>query len=53
MYSHASPPILDIGESFLSKPLKFTGKIYSVTVDVSGDLIRDHEAEMRLVMARQ
>jgi arylsulfatase A-like enzyme len=34
-------------------PFKFTGKIYSVTVDVSGDLIRDTEAELRLVMARQ
>ena len=36
-----------------SSPFKFTGKIYSVTVDVSGDLIKDSEAEMRLVMARQ
>ncbi len=34
-------------------PFKFTGKIYNVTVDVSGDLIKDAEAELRLVMARQ
>ena len=34
-------------------PFKFTGKIYGVTVDVSGDLIKDAEAELRLVMARQ
>jgi arylsulfatase len=34
-------------------PFKFTGKIYGVTVDVSGDLIKDPEAELRLVMARQ
>jgi hypothetical protein len=34
-------------------PFKFTGKIYSVEVDVSGDLIKDEEAELRLVMARQ
>jgi arylsulfatase len=34
-------------------PFTFTGKIYSVTVDVSGDLIKDDEAELRLVMARQ
>jgi hypothetical protein len=34
-------------------PFKFTGKIYSVTVDVSGDLIKDTEAELRMVMARQ
>jgi len=36
-----------------SSPFKFTGKIYGVTVEVSGDLIKDSEAEMRLVMARQ
>ncbi len=34
-------------------PYSFTGKIYSVTIDVSGDLIQDSEAEMRIVMARQ
>jgi arylsulfatase A-like enzyme len=34
-------------------PFPFTGKIYSVTVDVSGDLIQDTEAEMRAIMARQ
>jgi arylsulfatase A-like enzyme len=34
-------------------PFKFAGKIYSVTVDVSGDLTTHKEAEMRLVMARQ
>ncbi len=34
-------------------PFAFTGTIYNVTVDVSGDLVKDHEAEMRVVMARQ
>ena len=34
-------------------PFKFTGKIYSVTVDVSGELIEDQEAEVRMIMARQ
>jgi arylsulfatase len=34
-------------------PFRFTGTLYSVTVDVSGDLVKDHEAEMRVVMARQ
>ncbi len=34
-------------------PFKFTGKIHSVIVDVSGDLIQDREAEMRVIMARQ
>ena len=34
-------------------PFEFTGEIDSVTVDVSGELIRDTEAEMRQIMARQ
>jgi arylsulfatase A-like enzyme len=34
-------------------PLEFTGKIHKVVIDVSGDLIRDTEAEMRAIMARQ
>ena len=34
-------------------PFPFTGKIYKVTVDVSGELIHDHEAELRRHFARQ
>ena len=34
-------------------PFEFTGEIDSVTVDVSGELIKDEEAEMRQIMARQ
>ena len=34
-------------------PFHFTGTLYEVTIDVSGELIRDEETEMRLVMARQ
>jgi arylsulfatase len=34
-------------------PFTFTGTIYSVTVDVSGELIRDSELEMRRIMRRQ
>jgi arylsulfatase len=34
-------------------PFGFTGKLHSVTVDVSGAVIKDDEAEMRTVMARQ
>ena len=34
-------------------PFKFTGTIHSVTVDVSGELIHDPEAELRMHMARQ
>jgi arylsulfatase len=34
-------------------PFEFTGTIHSVTVDVSGELIKDSEAEMRMIMARQ
>ena len=34
-------------------PFAFTGAIRAVTVDVSGDLVRDREAEMRMALARQ
>jgi arylsulfatase len=34
-------------------PFRFTGKLYTVTVDLSGDLIRDTDAEMLAVMGRQ
>ena len=36
-----------------SPPFEFTGEIDSVTVKVSGELIKDSEAEMRQIMARQ
>jgi hypothetical protein len=31
----------------------FTGTLHSVALDVSGELIRDPEAELRLHLARQ
>jgi arylsulfatase len=34
-------------------PFRFTGKLYKVTVDVSGELIVDDELTMRKIMARQ
>jgi arylsulfatase A-like enzyme len=34
-------------------PFAFTGTLHSVTLDVSGDLIHDHEAELRAHLARQ
>ena len=34
-------------------PFEFTGEIDSVTVDVSGELIKDSEGELRQIMARQ
>ncbi len=34
-------------------PFEYTGKLHAVTVDVSGELIKDTEAEMRAIMARQ
>jgi arylsulfatase len=36
-----------------ASPFKFTGTIHGVTVDVSGELIHDSEAELRMHMARQ
>ena len=34
-------------------PFRFTGTLHQVTVDVSGELIIDSEAEMRMAMSRQ
>ena len=34
-------------------PFRFTGTIHTVTVDLSGELISDPEAELRMHMARQ
>ncbi len=38
---------------FYTPPFEFTGTIHNVTFDVSGDVIKDDEAEMRMIMARQ
>ncbi len=45
-------PRLRVTDEYAS-PFKFTGTIHSVTVDVSGKLIEDTEAELRMHMARQ
>jgi hypothetical protein len=34
-------------------PFRFTGTLHAVTVDLSGELITDSEADMRIAMARQ
>ena len=34
-------------------PFRFSGTIHNVTMDVSGELIKDEDAEMRMLMARQ
>ena len=41
------------GHPRLPGPFRFTGTIHTVTVDVSGELINDPEAEVRVHMARQ
>jgi arylsulfatase A-like enzyme len=46
----------DLGAPVTSEykpPFPFTGKIHNVTVDVSGELIKDTEAEVRMILARQ
>jgi len=45
----AGAPVTDEYEP----PFKFTGTLHKVVIDVSGELIRDTEAEMRAIMARQ
>jgi arylsulfatase len=34
-------------------PFEFTGTLYSTTVDLSGEMIKDRESEMRIALARQ
>jgi arylsulfatase len=34
-------------------PFRFTGELHTVSVDLSGQLIDDHESELRVAMARQ
>ena len=36
-----------------ASPFRFTGTVHRVTIDVSGELIADEEAELRAHMARQ
>jgi arylsulfatase A-like enzyme len=46
----------DFGEAVTHKykaPFRFTGKIKQVVLDVSGDLIEDDDAKVRLLMAQQ
>ena len=44
-----SPVTMDAYEA----PFEYSGKLFTVTIDVSGELIKDTEAEMRSIMARQ
>jgi arylsulfatase len=46
----------DVGEAVshgYHAPFRFTGAVASVTVGVSGTLIKDTEAEVRALLARQ
>jgi arylsulfatase len=46
----------DFGEAVTHQyaaPFRFTGKIKQVVIDMSGDLIEDDEAKVRLLMAQQ
>jgi arylsulfatase len=38
---------------FYETPFEFTGTIYSVTFDLSGEVIEDDEAALRRILARQ
>ena len=38
---------------YYASPFEFTGKIFNVTIDVSGDVIKDHEADFKRLLARQ
>jgi arylsulfatase len=38
---------------FYNSPFEFTGTIYNVTIDVSGEVIKDDEADFKRLLARQ
>jgi arylsulfatase A-like enzyme len=38
---------------FYDSPFEFTGTIYNVTIDVSGEVIKDEEADFKRLLARQ
>jgi hypothetical protein len=42
-----------VREPQLPRAVRFTGTIHNVTMDVSGDLIKDQAAETRILIARQ
>jgi arylsulfatase A-like enzyme len=51
-WSVGADPGAPVGPSY-SPPFEFTGKIHSVTIDVSGDVIEDKEADFKRLLARQ
>lgn len=48
-YDALAPVLPDVYQS----PYAFTGTIHSVTIDVSGDLIEDDGATLKMIMAQQ
>ena len=50
---HSSFCPISTAPTMKRQPFKFTSTMHSVTVDVSGELIHDPEAELRVHMARQ
>ncbi len=51
-FSCGSDPGSPVSEEYTG-PYPFTGTLYNVVVDTSGELIADHEATMKMVLARQ
>jgi arylsulfatase len=51
-FSCGSNPGSPVSEEY-EGPFPFTGTLYNVVVDTSGELIADHEAAMKMVLARQ
>ena len=49
----AKPNAAHAAEANYKPPFPFSGKIHKVTVDVSGELIKDEEAELCTLLARQ
>jgi arylsulfatase len=43
---------LEVSHTFYAPPFSFTGTIHGVTVDISGELSKDDEAALTVLMAR-
>ena len=51
-YQCGSDPVSPATDAYQG-PFPFTGTLYNVVVDVSGDLIKDDDAAMKMTLARQ
>jgi hypothetical protein len=47
------PPMTRCIQRCIRRPFRFTGELKQVVIDVSGELIKDDEAELKRLMTQQ